>query len=132
MLQAFLLFFSLAHAAPQPIQVPLNMRTCTKTSECEAVPLRCGCCQYQGVSKMYVTDYLDQNQDPNCVDQPCHCQPLKLVPHCVKQRCELGGLSSRKVAPVKTKTKTKTQKKRKKAKEKKSLPPKKAVLPDGP
>lgn len=83
-----------AHAAPQPIRVPLDLRTCTKSSECEAVPLRCGCCQYEGVSKLYVTDYLNQN--PGCVDQPCHCQPLKLVPRCVKQRCELVNPAAKK------------------------------------
>jgi hypothetical protein len=134
MILALALFFQLAVAAPQPIQVPLTMRTCTKTSECEAVPLRCGCCQYQGISKMYVTNYLDQNQDPNCVDQPCNCKPLKLVSRCVKQRCELVGPGTPVASSEKAKAKAKPKKKKKKAKtkKKKPLPVKKAELPDAP
>ena len=137
MILALFLFIQLAHAAPQPIQVVPNMRTCTKTSECEAVPLRCGCCQYGAISKMYVTDYLDLNQDPECVDQPCRCQPLKLVPRCVKQRCELVDPNAVPKAETKKKTKTKAKiktkpktKKTKKLKKKKPVLPKHAELPD--
>jgi len=81
----------LAWSAADPVRVPETMRDCSKTEECESVPLRCGCCQYDAVAKLYVTDYLKFANDKGCVDEPCTCLPLKLVPSCVKKQCVLVG-----------------------------------------
>ncbi len=75
--------------AADPVKVPASMGACSKDEECEAVPLRCGCCQYGAVAKLSVTDYLKFADGHGCVDEPCNCKPLKLKPACVKSVCQL-------------------------------------------
>lgn len=115
MILALLAFLQLANAAPKPVTVDIDFRGCSKDSECESVPLRCGCCQYGAVAKVYATEYLDSTRDAACIDEPCKCQPLKLVPRCVKSRCEL-------VDPHAKPAKAKPKKKPKRKKKKKTIP----------
>ena len=80
-----------AMAKTEPVLIPEAMKTCTKSEECESVPLRCGCCQHDAVAKIYVTEYLKFADGKGCTDQPCRCLPLKLKPACVKSQCKLLG-----------------------------------------
>lgn len=101
MTAVFFLLSAASALAAYPVKIPAEYRDCTKTEECEAVPLRCGCCQYGAVAKLYVTEYLKFAGEKNCVDEPCTCKPLKLKPVCVKEVCQLVSPAPAKPAPRK-------------------------------
>jgi hypothetical protein len=85
-----------AFGAADPVKIPVEYRDCSKDSDCESVPLRCGCCQFGSVAKVYVTEYLDYANRKACMDEPCRCQPMKLRPACVKGTCQLvSGLAAK-------------------------------------